>query len=67
MSTTQQLRAILQREIDQLTRQSEADKAEVRAILDNASDHGHESLTLAEDARAEALIRSARIAEAARA
>ena len=65
MSTIQQLRANLQREINQLTRQAEADKAEVRAILDNASDHGHASLTMAEDTRAEALIRSARIAEAA--
>lgn len=62
-----EMRANVQREMDNLDRQAENDKREIRAILADAEGRGYNALSAEADARAEALLKSARIAEAARA
>ena len=61
-----QLRAQVERELADLDQRIESDRREIRAMLDNASATGRTNLTAAEDARAEALMRSAEKASAAR-
>ena len=67
MSTITEITAGLQRDIDQLNRQEEADRREIRAILADAEARGYSALDRNSDMRAEALLKSAEKARAARA
>lgn len=61
-----QLRERTEREIRELDARINADRAEIRSILDDAEAKGQTNLTMAQDARTESLFRSAEIAESAR-
>jgi len=60
------LRASVERELADLDQSIESDRREIRAMLDNAEAQGRNALSLAEDAKAEALFRSIDAANAAR-
>src|ERR1700722_1196649 len=66
MQTIIQLRSSIERELADLDSQIESDRREIRQMLDSASATGQTNLTAAQDARAEALMRSAEKASAAR-
>jgi hypothetical protein len=61
-----ELRSQVERELQDIDNRIEADRREVRAILDNAEAKGYKALSQAEDVRAEALMRSIESARAAR-
>lgn len=67
MATIQMIRAGIEAEMTELDRRIAADKSEVNAMLNNAEAEDRKNLTMAEDTRAEALLRSIESANAARA
>jgi HK97 family phage major capsid protein len=66
MATIQEIRADIEREMADLDRQIESDRNEIRALLASAEYRGQTNLSQADDMRAEALMRSAERASAAR-
>src|SRR5689334_17922769 len=61
------LRSSIERELADLDRRIDADRGEIKAMLDHAEANNRQSLTAAEDTRAEALFRSIEAGRAARA
>jgi hypothetical protein len=66
MSTIQEIRAGIESDLAQLDSQIENDRSAIQAMLDTASAQRRNALTMAEDAKADALFKSIETARAAR-